>query len=739
VATVLRNLATLLQTRGDYAGADPLLRRALAIRERVFGSDHPDVAESLDDLAELLQAEGDYAGALPLRARASAIEDTRASALLATGSDRQKQAFFATLSATTSRALSFHLQTQPESAGARDLALRTLLRRKGLTLDAGADMMRALAASAAPEDKARLQQLADKRSELGTLTFGGPGPKESVDAFATRVRALEGEADELERQLAARYAEVQVIHEPPTVEAIRQAIPAGAVLVEIVQYAPFDARAKPSDRSGKPRYAAYVVPAQGAPGFADLGLAQPIDALVARFRTALSEDSSDVATQGRALDDAVMRPIRALLGDSSDVLLSPDGALNLIPFAALVDERGHFLVERYRFTYLTSGRDLLRFGQRTTPRSPPLVLGAPDYGPLSSTVADNDRGVAQVDLTKIRFPPLPGTRAEATAVAPLLAGAHLLEGPAATEAAVKTVHGPSIMHLATHGFFLVPTEADERAATRGVLVASGPADAGPLPTNPLLRSGLAFAGANIRRGDGDDGILTALDVAGLDLRGTRLVVLSACETGVGDVKTGDGVYGLRRALVLAGSESQVMSLWKVNDEATRGLMTDYYRRLEAGGGRSDALRETQLAMLGDPRTSHPYFWAAFLTAGQETTLDGNAPPPVRVASGTSADDAARAMRVHGSACGCEVPGGGATGGSTGLGAALAMAFAARGRSRRRLPTSHRTPPLLRASSDLLPCLRSSTRPQLRGLVFPDATPRRQPPGRPDAQLPVCSD
>jgi CHAT domain-containing protein/tetratricopeptide (TPR) repeat protein len=584
VATSLNNLASLLQLKGDYAGAEPLFRGALAIHEKALGPDHPDVAVSLSSLASLLWAKGDYAGTLPLLARGLAIEDTQAGALLATGSDRQKQAFFATLSGSTSWALSFHLQTQPKSPAARDLALRTLLRRKGLTLDAGADMLRALAASAAPEDRARLELLAVTRGELGTLAFRGPGSKEPPEAFAGRVRSLEGEADELERQLAARYAELRVARQLVTMEAVQGVIPAGAALVEIAQYRPFDPRAKPSDRFGKSRYAAYVLTPQGAPRSVDLGPAEPIDTLVESFRAALSSDAPDAATRGRALDDAVMRPIRALLGDTRDVLLSPDGALNLVPFAALVDETGHFLLERYRFTYLTSGRDLLRFANRTAPRSPPLVLGAPDYGPMAPAATSESRGVSPVDLAKIRFPPLPGARAEATAIAPLIADARLLEGAAATEAAVKAVHGPSVVHLATHGFFLAPTDADQRAATRGLVLepTNDRASAGPLPTNPLLRSGLAFAGANTRSGGGDDdGILTGLEAAALDLRGTQLVVLSACETGVGDVKTGDGVYGLRRALVLAGSESQVMSLWKVDDEATRTLMADYYRRVEA--------------------------------------------------------------------------------------------------------------------------------------------------------------
>ncbi|HYG10019.1 MAG TPA: CHAT domain-containing protein, partial [Pyrinomonadaceae bacterium] len=161
-------------------------------------------------------------------------------------------------------------------------------------------------------------------------------------------------------------------------------------------------------------------------------------------------------------------------------------------------------------------------------------------------------------------------------------------------------------------------------------------------------SGLALAGANARRSaGGEDGVLTALEAAGLDLWGTKMVVLSACETGLGDVTNGDGVYGLRRALVLAGSESQVMTLWQVSDAATRDLMTDYYKRLQAGEGRTEALRQVQIAMLrgesqgaaggalerglsgatGAPRPqaeerSHPFYWASFIQSGEWRGLDG---------------------------------------------------------------------------------------------------------------------
>jgi CHAT domain-containing protein len=232
----------------------------------------------------------------------------------------------------------------------------------------------------------------------------------------------------------------------------------------------------------------------------------------------------------------------------------------------------------------------------------------------------------------VSFGPLQWTEPEARAVKERLPDARLLLDKDATEAAVKALAGPSIVHLATHGFFLAQARAEALPPHRDrpFLILLQPGVLPPLPENPLLRSGLALAGANLRRSGDEDGVLTALEVAGLDLWGTKLVVLSACDTGIGALSRGEGVYGLRRALVLAGADSQIMSLWKVADRETQELMKAYYGRLSAGEGRSDALREVQLAMASEHL--HPYYWAAFIAGGSGRSLSGKEPPPVREAN-----------------------------------------------------------------------------------------------------------
>jgi CHAT domain-containing protein len=208
----------------------------------------------------------------------------------------------------------------------------------------------------------------------------------------------------------------------------------------------------------------------------------------------------------------------------------------------------------------------------------------------------------------------------------------LLTESEATENAIKQTTRPQILHIATHGFFLEDIELvaspafgtsflDQRSLYPEPDFGAIPRPQIANPENPLLRSGLALAGFNPRQSGEDDGVLTALEAAGLNLYGTKLVVLSACETGVGAVNNGEGVYGLRRAFTIAGAESQVMSLWKVSDEGTKDLMVSYYQRLLENEGRSEALRQVQLEMLRSQQYQHPYFWASFIPSGDWTPMN----------------------------------------------------------------------------------------------------------------------
>jgi CHAT domain-containing protein len=311
-----------------------------------------------------------------------------------------------------------------------------------------------------------------------------------------------------------------------------------------------------------------------------------------------------VRNVARAADRKIMQPLRALIGDATQLLIAPDGELNLIPFEALVDEKGRFLVERYAIDYLSAGRDLLRMQTMTTAANRPVIFADPLFGEHGWTPPKAMRRsvVTGNDLAGMYFAPLGGTALEARDIKTLFQDAEVFSGAEASKASLKGVNAPGILHIATHGFFLSDAAKPENIQ------------------NPLLRSGLALAGANVKQRGGDDGILTALEASNLNLWGTKIVTLSACETGLGEVKNGEGVYGLRRAFFLAGAETVVMSLWSISDRVTREIMTAYYTGLKNGLGRGEALRQAQLAMLQRKDRSHPYYWSSFIQSGEWRSL-----------------------------------------------------------------------------------------------------------------------
>ena len=379
------------------------------------------------------------------------------------------------------------------------------------------------------------------------------------------------------------------------------------------------------------------------------------------------------------LREAVFDPLLAALGGRKRLLIAPDGDLSRLPFEVLPTRHGSRLIDDYHISYLGAGRDVLRFREAKGGRpGSPLVVADPDFDLGGGAVAaappsgkgKADPGVPKskigfwsrplarervalawpaspaaqpahmaaplgrqsrdLDPRTLHFEPLPGTRVEGEHVGEML-GVRPWLGGAALEAPLKACNSPRILHLATHGFFLPDKKGDpNRKRDQQIGAFAGASCGGPSRMlgaeleNPLLRSGLVMAGFNtwIRGGspppDAEDGLLTAEDVSGLNLLDTDLVVLSACETGLGEVRTGEGVYGLRRAFVLAGTKGLVMSLWKVPDEETRKLMEDFYQRIlkeQPGQLYAEALRAAQLAMKENEECRDPLYWGAFIYEG----------------------------------------------------------------------------------------------------------------------------
>jgi CHAT domain-containing protein len=408
------------------------------------------------------------------------------------------------------------------------------------------------------------------------------------------------------------------------VQQVAAAMPAGSALIEFQRYRPFDGTKPeiPDDqRWGEARYLALVLKPDGAITPVDLGLATPIDASIRLALKASERSHPDALELWARVGRSVLDPLASATKGSSALFISPDGELNRIPFAALPAPGRHhrLLADVMKFRLLTTGRELLDL-QNTSKVKPTqaLIMANPAFDrsvvPVRtdfSIVASQQRSG---DLGSQQWNQLPGTAREGAAIAQLLGGSLLTGDKASVTAIQKKKEVPRVIHLATHAYYQPDLAGaarkgdQERAATRQHLAAE----------NPLLRSGIVLAGANHPEADPeDDGYLTALEVARLNWKGTEMVVISACQSGKGDITAGEGVYGLKRAIAVAGARSSLLSLWNVDDRATAAFMESFYSKLKAGIGRSDALSTTQKEFREHEIISwrHPYVWAAFQLSG----------------------------------------------------------------------------------------------------------------------------
>jgi CHAT domain-containing protein/Flp pilus assembly protein TadD len=622
VANSLNNLAGLYLSQGNYSAAEPLYKRSLDIWEKALGSNHPDVATSLNNLAGLYQALGDIPKTIEHFTRGLAVEDKNIKLIFAVGNEKRKQDYARTFTGRTDFITSLAINKGKDNQSVKDLALTTVLQRKGLVLDAVTDSIKILQSQEKdPEVKKLIKDWYQLSTKLSNAVNTGKNDQTSLEN-------LENQKQELEEKISTKSATFREAVNSVNLASVQSKIPIDGALVEIVQYKPFNNKAKKdSENWGQPRYAAAVLRNQGQAQWVDLGDGSDIDKQASSFHNSLSDYKKPYKKVGNLAYQKLMKPIIPLLGNVKHILISPDGQLTQIPFEALIDDQGKFLVEKYQFSYLATGRDLVKVANSNNQTSPPLLIGGVDYSnlgtiPKNRTIASS-RGSNKrsADLVSLKFDYLPGTLAEVNAIKGFLPNSQILSGTDASEEAIKQVMAPSILHLATHGFFLENKTPDTTPPTL-----DGRDDKKPVGLNvenPFLRSGIILAGFNKRnesKGDRDDGVLTAQEFTGINLRGTKLVVLSACETGKGDIRVGEGVYGLRRALTIAGAESQVISLWSVADEQTKDLMVKFYKNLNAGMGRHEALRQAQLDFIKDPNTTRPYFWAAFIPSGNWSPL-----------------------------------------------------------------------------------------------------------------------
>lgn len=653
VAACANNLAEVYRESGQLESAEPLYEKAVSIWESTFGKDHPDLAKLKNNLALLFAAQGNSARALSFAEKAARTDDKLVGAIFSTRSERQRMALLELIKGRAYSFLSIATLDPIRSPMVVRSAFDLVLRRKGIGAEALAAQRDAVLADRYPHLRNDLSRLAAIRSEIARRTLDGPGP-EGLPEHKRLLAERQAYREEVEANLARQIPQMNL--ETRLREADRNAIarmlPAGSALVEFVRFNVFDFKAVPArgEARWKPaRYLAFLLIA-GEPDSAqliELGEAHEIDRMVGDFRDAIISRKRGFrrwvrwligrreSEYGSDLRAAVFDSVLARLSGARRFFIAPDGDLSRLPFEVLPLQGGRRVIDEYQITYLSTGRDLLRHGDIPSGKArTSLIVADPDFDLVDDqeiggeSVPPAERQSRSLRSRRLRFGRLPGTRVEGERIGQML-GSDPLLAEEALEGRLKTCRSPWILHIATHGFFLADQKPDlEQVEAVAGNLASGDGVGQRRLTygmeNPMLRSGLALAGANTwlmgrtLPQEAEDAILNGEDASGLDLLDTEMVVLSACETGLGEVEVGEGVYGLRRAFVLAGARTLVMSLWKVPDRETQELMEDFYRRILEGEARGEALRQAQLAM--KEKNSEPLYWGAFICQGEEGPL-----------------------------------------------------------------------------------------------------------------------
>jgi CHAT domain-containing protein/Tfp pilus assembly protein PilF len=654
-ATILALYARLQSNRGDSAAARNYYDRALAIRAKVFGPSHPLYAEAQSGLAFALAGVGERGAALRMASLVEATGRDHLRLMLRSLPERQALNY----AAARPRGLDLLLSLSDSLPEAVPLALDGLIRSRALVLDEIA--ARQSGARVTNEGTDPRGALTAAQQRLANLMVRGPD-KMSPAQYRALMEAARRESELAEQALASGSAEFRAERSRAQIglQEVAAALPADGALVSFARYQRTVFDAAPASLRTIPSYVALVLRRDQPPAVVPLGAAQSIDQQVSQWRSDISAEAVPSAQvppgrpvrssrgSGDILRRRVWDRLTAYLGDATRVFIVPEGALSLVPFAALPDGQRSFILETGRVIhYLSAERDLVPLPQVPANRRGLLALGGPSFDDRSlfrirgksrlSSSASNlpvmRSGDAQAcnSLQAASFQPLSGTLQEvrdlsgfwqanpATESEPV----RVLVGRDASEAGFKR-EGPGsrVLHLATHGFFLSGSCSNGPRGTRAVGGLSKRRDTPPLD-NPLLLSGLALAGANRRAAAGpeeDDGILTAEEVASLNLGGVEWAVLSACDTGVGEIKAGEGVFGLRRAFQVAGARTVIMSLWSVEDEATREWMRALYiNRLKRKLSTADAVHQASVTVLRARRaakqSTHPFFWAGFVAAG----------------------------------------------------------------------------------------------------------------------------
>lgn len=609
----MNNLAGVYKKMGDYANAESLFKRALATAETALGPANRTTTLLLSNLATMEIDLGKISEALELARRAAEGQERQLANILSFTSEQQR--------------LAFQLTTQPYClpatlGSASDLA-RSVLRNKGVVLDS---LLEDRLVAEVDKDAARRGLIDALRAakQRYTQLFMEVPRDSSARARQARDNELRERSKQVEQIEAALAREVSGLGRARralsiTVAQVQGALAPDQALIELVRYTHYAGKNKLEQR-----YGAVVITSTGGAKWVPLGAAEEMEEMIALYgksaRAKTDEPTLDSVL--RVLYEKLWAPIENALDLSiKTVIVSPDGDTNFVSFATLLTPSDKFLCEKYAVRYVGSGRDLLREREPSKTRLM-AIFGSPDYRGEVSTMARRTetmspfatRTLEMRDFGKIPLQPLPGTKKECIELASQSESNGLpiktFLDTEATELHLRQIEFPHILHLATHGFFLSNSDdqdAGDRLEDGAIGLGLGnnvyPKRKGGVSLqNPMHRSGLALTGAQ-RTLDAwakgkvpppdNDGVLTAEEVGSLKLKDTWLAVLSACDTGTGEARAGEGVMGLRRGFSQAGVQNLLITLWSINDQTTARIMLDFYQRAFSTGNAPSALTEVQ--------------------------------------------------------------------------------------------------------------------------------------------------
>lgn len=651
VARARSNLANILIRRGKLNDARESYEGALLVQRARLAATHPDLIDTQRGLATIAARQQRWEVALPLTAEVRRNTRRNISEVLPQLAPSEQLEFLFRRDAwSLAQALSLSTARSADPA-ARALGAEWLLNAKGVAQQALAEATLEARTAADPRAAQTTRDLQTARRQLLRLRGKAAETSQVPPRLAKQIQDLEAS----ERMLAAEFSRLSGLpyRADPWIELVelRRQLPPQNCFVELARTPLF-----PMDNSGPAiqpfHYVAWIVPPDGAGDvqYVDLGLAETIDAAAQEVRTAIEQAPIQLEQSGRPqaeravagplskLSQLVLEPWLAHAGAAVRIELSPDGNLWLVPWSALPLPDGRYAVEKFDIRYQTSGRELVAPAE-PLPVGPPVVFADPNYDLTPAEATTAAQSVLRGATTRapsgsapstarglMHVSRLPGTAREAAAITPSLeqlthARPQVYTDRWALEPVFKAVRRPRILVASTHGFFLADQGAESQAA--------GDSERGALPVtrsgqpleNPLARCGLLLAGCNEAAAGSrqDDGVLNGLEIVGTDLRGTELVVLSTCQTALGDIHRGEGVAGIRQAFQLAGAQAVVATLWQIDDEQTANLMSDLFAGLAAGKTKSEAIRAAQLKMIethrGQDGSTHPYYWAPFTLTG----------------------------------------------------------------------------------------------------------------------------